>query len=206
MKSIVLTIFFALNIAFAIGQNTQFGLQGGLNYNFSGDLTDLNTIGNAGDDIIHGVNKSVGYHGGLWGKVNFTDLFLKGELLYTQYKTDFGGTPAYSLTTEKLDIPLVLGAKVLGPVYIFAGPDFQYILQEDFSLQNSDIRYDDFTMGLHVGAGVDFGVVSLDVRWDKGLSGSESQIVNSEFVNENFTLDNRQNQIVVSLNISLSGK
>jgi len=206
MKKIVLTIVVVLNFAFAIGQNTQWGVKGGLNYNFSGDLTDLNTLENAADDIVHGVNKSVGYHGGLWAKVNFTDLFLKGELLYTQNNTDFGGTPAYSLTTEKLDIPIVLGAKVLGPVYIFAGPDFQYILQEDFSLQNSDITYDDFTMGLHVGAGVDFGVISMDVRWDKGLSGSESQIVNSEFVHENFTLDNRQNQIVVSLNISLSGK
>jgi hypothetical protein len=38
------------------------------------------------------------------------------------------------MTTKKIDVPIVVGMKVFGPVYIFAGPDFQYIMDEDFSL------------------------------------------------------------------------
>jgi len=203
MRKLILTMVLATSMITLSAQNLQYGIQGGLNYNFSGDLNELQTLG---DDIVHGAEKSVGYHGGLWLKMNYTDIFLKGEVLYTQYKTEFDGTPAYTMTTKKIDVPIVVGMKVFGPVYIFAGPDFQYIMDEDFSLSDTDVTYDDFTLGLHLGAGVEFGKVSFDVRWDKGLSGSDSEIVNSESVTENFTLDNRPNQIVFSLNVDLSKK
>ncbi|MCC7521136.1 MAG: PorT family protein [Flavobacteriaceae bacterium] len=201
MKKAILTLAIISSSLMAMAQNTQYGLQGGLNYNFSGDLNELQTVG---DNIIHGAQSSIGYHGGLWLKMNYTDIFLKGEVLYTQYKTEFENDEA--MTTKKIDVPIVVGMKILGPVYVFAGPDFQYVLAEDFSLDNTDVEFDDFTLGLHLGAGVEFGKVSFDVRWDKGLSGSDSEIVNSEFVAENFTLDNRPNQIVFSLNIDLSKK
>jgi hypothetical protein len=60
-------------------------------------------------------------------------------------------------------------------------------------------------MGLHLGAGVEFGRVALDVRWDKGLTGSKSEILNSSVITDNFTLDNRPNQLVFSLHYTLSG-
>lgn len=183
-------------------QKSEFGIQAGLNYNFSGDLTE---IGVAADDLIHGADSKTGFHGGIWYKLNYADMFLKGELLYTQFENSFSNTPEYTLTTKKIDIPIVLGMKVFGPIYVFAGPDFQYILDEDFSLSNTHVTYDDFTMGLHIGVGVEFKRISFDVRWDKGLSGSDSSFVNSDFIANNATLDNRPNQLVFSLNYSLTG-
>lgn len=200
MRKTILTVVLSLSVLFVMAQDLKFGIQGGLNYNFSGDLKDLNELGTAADDILHGAENNVGYHGGVWLKADFQDVFLKGELLYTQYKTDFDGN--YNIKTQKLDIPVVLGAKILGPVYVFAGPDFQYILDENFSVDNSDVKFDDFTLGLHLGAGLDFGKVSFDVRWDKGLSGSDSEIVTD--LSNHFTLDNRPNQLLFSLNLSLT--
>lgn len=186
-------------------QNSEFGVQAGLNYNFSGDLTELAEIGDAADDLIHGAESKTGFHGGIWYKLNYSDIFLKGELLYTQFENTFDATPAYTLTTKKIDIPIVVGMKVFGPVYVFAGPDFQYILDEDFSLSNTEVTYDDFTMGLHIGVGLEFKRISFDLRWDKGLSGDESVISSSSLIADNFTLDNRPNQLVFSLNYSLTG-
>jgi len=185
-------------------QKLEFGLQAGVNYNFSGDLIELNVLDTSVDDLYHNAKSVTGYHGGVWARLNFSDIFIKSELLYTKYENEFTGVNNYSLITKKIDIPIVLGMRILGPLYVFAGPDFQYILAEDFSVTNTDVTYDDFTTGLHLGVGVEFDRVALDIRWEKGLAESEVSIINSEFVNENFTLDNRPNQLVLSLHYTLT--
>jgi hypothetical protein len=195
----LLLILAIITTTFSFAQNSQFGIKAGINYNFSGDLTDLGEITDAADDVIHGADSKTGYHAGIWYKLNYSDLFLKGELLYTQFENTYGGTPSYTMTTKKIDVPVLVGMKVFGPVYIFGGPDFQYIMDEDFSLSTTEVTTDDFTLGLHVGVGLEFKRISFDLRWDKALSSN-----NLEFVNENFTLDNRPNQLMFSLNYSFS--
>jgi len=185
-------------------QKLEFGLQAGVNYNFSGDLKELNVLDTSVDDIYHGAKSVTGYHGGVWARLNFSDIFLKSELLYTKYENDFSGPFNYNLTTKKIDMPIVLGMRILGPLYVFAGPDFQYILAADFSVANTDVTYDDFTTGLHLGFGLEFDRFALDLRWEKGLAESDASIINSDIINENFTLDNRPNQLVLSLHYTLT--
>lgn len=200
-------LFLLLVIAFVgnmYAQNLQFGIQGGVNYNFSGDLKELNVLETSVDDIYHSAKSVTGYHGGVWAKLNLSEFFIKSELLYSKIENEFSGISTYTLTTKKIDIPVVLGMKILGPLYVFAGPDFQYILAEDFSVANTEVTYDDFTTGLHIGVGIEFDRLALDLRWEKGLTESDASIINSEFVNENFTLDNRPNQLVLSLHYTLT--
>jgi len=204
MRKILFILLVTLSVS-VNAQKSEFGIQAGINYNFSGNLTEISEIGEAADDLIHGAESKTGFHAGVYYKLNYSDLFLKGELLYTQFENSFDMTPVYTMTTKKIDVPIVVGMKVFGPVYIFAGPDFQYILDEDFSLSNTEVTYDDFTVGLHLGVGLEFKRISFDLRWDKGLSGSESELVNSNFINENATLDNRPNQLVFSINYALTG-
>lgn len=203
MKNLFLLLAFALvNNIYA--QNLQFGIQGGVNYNFSGDLKELNVLETSVDDIYHSAKSVTGYHGGFWAKLNLSEFFIKSELLYTKFENEFTGISTYTLTTKKVDIPVVFGMKILGPLYVFAGPDFQYILAEDFSVANTEVTYDDFTTGLHLGVGVEFDRLALDLRWEKGLAESDASIINSDIVNENFTLDNRPNQLVLSLHYTLT--
>jgi len=200
-------LFFLLVFVFIgnlYAQNLQFGIQGGVNYNFSGDLNELNVLETPVDDIYHNAKSVAGYHGGVWAKLNFSDIFIKSELLYTKFENEFVVIDTENLITKKIDIPIVLGIKVLGPLYVFAGPDFQYILSEDFSVGNTEVTYDDFSTGLHLGVGLELDRIALDLRWDKGLSESDASIINSEFVNENFSLDNRPNQLVLSLHYTLT--
>jgi hypothetical protein len=200
MKKLLFIIVLATSFLLQ-AQDSQFGIKAGLNYNFSGDLTDLNELENTTDDVVHGADSKAGFHGGLWYQLNYSDLFIKGELLYTQYENTFSG---YALTTKSIDVPVVVGMKILGPLYIFAGPDFQYILAEDFSLANSEVTSDDFTMGLHLGIGVEFKRLSFDARWEKGLTGDDLDIINSDSVTDRFTLDNRPNQLLFSIQYSLT--
>ncbi len=204
MKNLFFILLSISIIGTSFAQKLEFGLQGGVNYNFSGDLKELNILDSSVDDIYHSAKSVAGYHGGVWARLNFSDIFLKSELLYTKYENDFTGISTYTLSTKKIDIPIVLGMRIVGPLYVFAGPDFQYILAEDFSVANTEVTYDDFTTGLHLGVGVEFDRIALDLRWEKGLGDSEASIINSEFVSENFTLDNRPNQLVLSLHYTLT--
>ncbi len=198
MKKLLLILVISTT-SFSYAQGSQFGIKAGVNYNFSGDLTNLNELNDAADDVIHGAESKTGFHAGVWYKLNYSDLFLKGELLYTQFENTYTGTPNYSMVTKKIDVPVLVGMKVFGPVYVFGGPDFQYIMDEDFSLRTAEITANDFTLGLHLGFGLEFKRLSLDLRWDKALSNNSL-----EFVNENFTLDNRPNQLMFGINYSFS--
>jgi hypothetical protein len=188
---IILVIFSAINLN---AQDVKLGIKGGMNYNFSGDLHDIVL-----SESYTAENK-VGYHGGLILQFDFQDLFLRTEGVYTQYETDYG---LYTVSSEKVDVPILLGTKFIGPIYLFAGPDFQYIMEEDFSMQNTDVAYDDFTIGLNVGIGLDLGKLDLELKWDKALSGDESHILESQ---EIFSYDTRPNQLVFSLTYCLTSK
>ncbi len=184
-------ILFIIAIASTFALHAQFGIEAGVNYNFSGDLSEITE---STSDILHGAKSKTGFHGGIWYKYSLIGFFIKGELLYTQYENTYGND--YSMLTKKIDLPVVLGMDILGPLYIFAGPDFQYILNNEFSYDDDDeeVDYNGITMGLHLGVGVQVKRLSLDIRWEKALSSNTF-----EFVDDNFTLDARPNQFIFTL-------
>lgn len=207
MKNLLNIFAFFIVLTPAIAQDFNYGIKGGTNYNFSGDLKELNVLNVETDDVLHKAKSIQGYHGGLWLKLG-SDTFVKAEVVYTHFESEFSEPPIYTITTNKIDVPIVVGLKVLGPLYVFAGPDFQYILNEEFQqddISKSSEIYKNFTTGMHLGIGVEFGSVSLDLRWDKGLTENNIDIANDEIDDYNFTIDNRPNQLVLSLNIALSG-
>ncbi len=195
-------VFIISGIFLSQAQSFHYGIQGGTNYNFIDDL--IQHIQNdTPEELVHKAKSIQGYHGGAWIKYG-EDTFVKTGLIYSKFKNEFeNNTDPYSLIQQKIDIPFVVGIHIAGPLYIFAGPDFQYIIDEDFSIANSDIDYDSFTTGVHLGTGVKLGRFAVDLRWDRGLKSNESLFTNSEFVHTHFTLDNRPNQLLLSLHIEL---
>lgn len=199
MKTFFLILIF-WSVTVLTAQNFNFGIKGGVNYNFSGDLTDKNELLNTGDDAIHGAKNSLGYHGGIFLKYSISDFFLRTEANFTQYKTEYSvSSNPITLTSQKVDIPLVLGTKVFSKLYVFVGPDFQYQLSEDFSLENTELHYQDFTWGLHAGVGLQLDNFLVEVCWDKPLSDNEINILNSISSTDYYTVDQRPNQLLLSI-------
>ena len=202
MKKSILSIIAIMLMISVNAQTFQFGLKGGVNYNFSGDLKNYNEITESATDIISGAKNKVGYHGGLWLKFQPNDLFIRTEAVYSQYETEYETEYDNStmFTVETIDIPLHIGTKLIGPLYLFAGPDFMYILDNDFSLEDyKDIQYDEFTFGLNIGVGVTLGKLSAELKWDKAFTGNEAIISDDNILTNNFQTDNRPNQLVFSL-------
>lgn len=197
MKKVLLVLFFALGCYQVT--NAQFGIKGGINYNNNGDATFSST----GNDVINGAESRSGFHAGILYKINLpVGFYLKPELVYTQVKSEYVYENAKTdYDFKKLDVPVLLGKKVLGFAHAFIGPSFQYIIDDNFSFSDvSSDDFDKFSVGMQLGFGVEFGKFGADVRWERGLSESEARFVDN---NTNITIDNRTNQIIFGVYLFL---
>lgn len=205
MKKIIATSVLVLSLIFTAHAQLDMGLKAGLNYDFSGDIKDLGTnIQSTTDDILHGADSKMGYHMGIWFKIEFLNLFLRPELVYTQTEKNYDIASLATIKTKKVDIPVVLGTKIVGPLYVFGGPSFQYVLANDFSIKTSEVSTDDFTVGLNLGTGVTIGKLGMEVRWEKGITQDEKAKIITNLSTQNFQIDNRPNQLIFSLNYQLN--
>lgn len=195
MKKIVLVTAAVLSGFFGLAQTgSGFGIKGGVNYAGNGDFF------NSAENIIQSPDRNVGYHFGLFGKLG-NKVYLRPELVYTSTTSGYNEG---DLKLNKLDLPVLLGLKIIGPLNIFAGPAFQYILNSKFDGVSIDTIENDFTVGLNIGAGVSFGKIGLDVRYERGLSENELNFVNSNITNLNGDrVDTRPDQIILSLSLKL---
>jgi len=202
-KKILLIAFALLAIQFGYSQ-ISYGIKGGVNYNFSGKLTELSTVtNNIGPDILHGAKNKAGFHVGFWLKTKFIlGISIRPELVYTQLKTGYNISQGVNLTTQKLDLPILLDTKIIGPLHFFIGPSIQYILNSKFNSSDiKNINGDDFTIGMQLGTGVQLGNLGFDVRWEKGIKNKLTATNITKLTN--LKVDNRPNQIIFSASIKL---
>ncbi|MGB5497823.1 MAG: porin family protein [Maribacter sp.] len=204
MKKTILLAALALVSLTAFAQSDSgFGIKAGLNYNQNGDLS-FQQVQSAGEDLIAGSDGKVGYHVGFFGKLDFPKIYIRPELIYTKTKSSYdvdGGTNDYDIS--KLDIPVLLGYKIIGPLHIFAGPAFQYTLNNDLEDVELDDVKNDFTIGAHFGIGVNLGNIGLDVRYERGFSENEAEIIGDNIADISGRVDSRPSQIIFGLSLKL---
>ena len=188
----MLLAFFFISAASFAQQSTGFGIKAGLNYNANGDY--FESIGaNAKNP-----DRNVGYHFGFFGKIG-NEIYFKPELMYTSTKSDYDND---SFKMQKLDAPLLVGVKVLGPISVFGGPAFQYILDTEFNGININDVKNDFTVGLNFGIGLNFNKVGIDLRYERGFSDNEATFLGNNDIGVS-RIDTRPNQLILSLSLLL---
>jgi len=195
-----LTLTLCSTLSYA--QSIDWGAKAGVNYNFGGDLSEItSSVGDSFENAVTGADNKAGYHLGLWTKIDVLGLYVRPELVYTQLNNTYGdnivnGRNEADFSTKKLDIPLLIGAKIAGPLHISAGPSFQYILDSDFDVNDvENLETNDFSVGLQIGAGIELGKLGFDIRWEKGFSND----ADGRFLTTDFNVDNRPNQIIFGL-------
>ncbi len=201
-KTLLIAVCALMSIAAFAQKDSGFGIKAGLNYNKNGDL--IGAVGDAATNIVEGSEGKVGFHVGVFGKLNFSKLYLKPELVYTKTSSSYdvdGTSTDYDIS--KLDLPVLLGLKVIGPVHVFAGPAFQYTLQNDLDgLSVNDVE-SDFTVGLHLGVGVNLGNIGIDVRYERGFSENEANFIGNNVTDITGRVDARPEQIIFGVSLKL---
>ncbi|WP_242135548.1 outer membrane beta-barrel protein [Aestuariivivens marinum] len=195
MNRLILTPL--LTMLFVTGINAQtssgFGFKGGLNYNANGKYFESISENAKNPD------RNIGYHLGIFGKIG-SKVYFKPELVYTSTKSDYDND---TFKMEKIDAPLLVGVKVLGPVSVFGGPAFQYILDTEYDgISINDIE-NDFTLGLNFGIGLNFKRMGLDLRYERGFSDNEAKFFLNNISSNPDRLDTRPDQLILSLSFIL---
>lgn len=171
-----------------------FGIKAGLNYNGNGDYF------NSAEQAFENPDKNAGFHVGFYGKIG-NRIYLRPELVYTSTTSDYDEG---DLKIQKLDVPVLLGAKVIGPLHIFAGPSFQYILNTKFDGITFDDIENDFSVGLNIGAGVNLGKFGIDLRYERGFTENEVNFINANITNLNGDrVDTRPDQLILSFSLKI---
>ncbi|TPV33894.1 PorT family protein [Paucihalobacter ruber] len=194
MKKLFLTTcFITLFGLVGMSQNgSGFGIKGGLNYNGNGDY--FNSI----STNFENPDNTFGYHLGIFGKIG-NKVYLRPELVYTKTKSDYNSG---TFDMSKLDAPILVGLKIIGPLHVFAGPSFQYILDTEFEGVTIDNIENDFSIGLNFGIGVNFNSFGIDLRYERGFSENEGTFLDNN-LGVGGRLDTRPEQLILSLSIKL---
>ena len=197
-------LFIGLLITSALSlqaQTAEFGLKGGLNYGATGDYESAQE---GAEDFTSSFEKGenkTGFHAGLFAEFEVLGIFLRPELMYTELNTEYSN---FDYKLQKIDAPVLVGLNVLGPLNIKAGPSFQYILNNE--LENSAFSIgeveNEISVGYQLGAGLDLGKLEFDVRYEGAFSENTAFGLN-EMASENFSIDSRPSQWILSLSYSL---
>lgn len=198
MKNLKTAIFFAsLVMLTCFGLFAQagsgFGLKAGFNYGGNGDYFESIS------DNVQNPEANIGYHIGIFGKIG-NQLYLRPELMYTKTNSEYSSG---DFDMSKIDLPVLVGIKVIGPLSVFAGPSFQYILNSEFDGIDIDDIENDFSVGLHFGIGVNFNNIGLDLRYERGFSENEATFLANNNVVSNDRIDVRPEQLILSLSIKI---
>lgn len=190
---LVLFIFALCFSAASYGQvGSSYGLKGGLNYNSNGDLF------NAIEDAVENPEKNMGFHIGVYGKFG-NRLYIRPELVYTNTKSKYDSG---EFKLQKIDAPVLAGIKIIGPLHIFLGPSFQYILQSKFEGVSPDDIDEKFSVGLNFGVGVNLGRIGIDLRYERGFSSNEITFIGNNGIDVS-KLESRPEQLILSLSVAL---
>lgn len=151
------------------------GIKGGLNYSLGGYghelLGENQEIGQRYD-----AQSEFGFQGGVFAQANLGRLFLRPEITYSSLKTSYD-FPLASTEHEvtKIDIPVLLGYNVIGPLDLYAGPVYSNIRTSEITLDpNGETGrvVVQGTPGVNLQAGLkfDLGRFELDFRYERTLT------------------------------------
>ncbi len=201
MKNVfVFLILFSSFSVFSQENRITFGVKAGLNYGDNGKI-EVADITNSGNNILsERADDRVGYHIGVFLRGKLTDnIYIKPELQYTVNNSSYdisGSSLDYDI--KKLDLPILVGISVLGPIHVFGGPALQFIVDNDLEdVRLGDVK-NEFTVGMQFGAGIQLGKLNADIRYERGLSKNRA-----ESIDPGIRVDSRPNQFILGLALDL---
>lgn len=193
MKNIIILIFVFLMAGSLSAQDFSIGPKFGVsqaNIEVNGDGF------KAGDD-------KMGYHVGMFVRMGGASIFVQPEFLYTStggFIIDENNNATIETTINRLDIPMMVGFKVLRFFRFQAGPIASILLDQSFGedpiAATQNIDYRSSTIGYQAGIGLDLGNLILDAKYESSLGKIAGSVAG-------FETDQRQTQLVVSAGFRL---
>jgi hypothetical protein len=209
MRILILLFLIPSSSIFAQGN---LGVNFGLNDDNFGSIENIKT---KIDDYDLDLKNSTGFQLGLFTEIDLITFYIRPEinLIFSKSKNGTAFTSAnnniliesiniaeHTYKSTDVQVPIIFGYKVLGPISIFAGPTFKYNLSNSSNFDLEEIE-DKYNLSLLLGTRVKIKSVSLGLRYERGLNNDELLIIKANGIDiDNANIDTTTNKL--SLNIS----
>ena len=211
MRILILLFLIPSSSIFAQGN---LGVNFGLNDDNFGSIENIKT---KIDDYDLDLKNSTGFQLGLFTEIDLITFYIRPEinLIFSKSKNGTAFTSANNNTnilsesiniaehtykSTDIQVPIIFGYKVIGPISIFAGPTFKYNLSNSSNFDLEEIE-DKYNLSLLLGTRVKVKSFSVGLRYERGLNNNELLIINANGIDiDNANIDTTTNKL--SLNIS----
>ena len=207
----IFILFFLITSSSLIAQGN-LGVNFGLNDDNFGSIENIKT---KIDDYDLDLKNSTGFQLGLFSEIDLITFYIRPEinLIFSKSKNGTAFTSAnnnnlietiniaeHTYKSTDVQVPIIFGYKVLGPISIFAGPTFKYNLSNSSNFDLEEIE-DKYNLSLLLGTRVKVKSFSLGLRYERGLNNNELLIINANGIDiDNANIDTTTNKL--SLNLS----
>ncbi|MCL1667395.1 PorT family protein [Elizabethkingia ursingii] len=175
----------------------------------------FNTSSSRWSDIKDTANRAVsnpkdvaGFNVGLSAKIKLpiVSLFVMPEIYYTNFKSKAtyvdpvdGSNVELSAKSNRLDIPVMVGFDVIGPLSVFTGPVFSTNLSSNDTFQNfKEDTSKNFSVGYQFGANVKISKLIVNARYEGSFSKDQRKFINN-VTGSGVNYDNRPSLFMIGL-------
>lgn len=199
-------LFFLLIFSSSLYAQGNLGFQFGLNDDNFGSIENFKS---KIDNYDLNLKNSTGFHFGFFTEIDLITFYIRPELnlIFSKsknaaaYSSDEGINIAeHKYKSSEIQLPVIFGYKIFGPISVFGGPSFKYNLSNSSNFNLDEIK-DKYTLSLLLGTRFKIRSISVGLRYERGLNDNEVSIINANGIGLNeANVDLTTNKL--SLNIS----
>lgn len=199
-------LFFLLIFSSSLYAQGNLGFQFGLNDDNFGSIENFRS---KIDNYDLNLKNSTGFHFGFFTEIDLITFYIRPELnlIFSKsknaaaYSSDEGINIAeHKFRSSEIQLPIIFGYKIFGPISVFGGPSFKYNLSSSSNFNLDEIK-DKYTLSLLLGTRFKIRSISVGLRYERGLNNNEVLIINANGVDlDEANVDLTTNKL--SLNIS----
>ena len=199
-------LYFEIIFSSILYAQCNIGFQFGLNDDNFGSIENFRS---KIDNYDLNLKNSTGFHFGFFTEIDLITFYIRPELnlIFSKsknaaaYSSDEGINIAeHKFRSSEIQLPIIFGYKIFGPISVFGGPSFKYNLSNSSNFNLDEIK-DKYTLSLLLGTRFKIRSISVGLRYERGLNNNEVLIINANGVDlDEANVDLTTNKL--SLNIS----
>ena len=209
MKNHTIILFLLLNTTLYSQGNL--GINFGLNDDSFGSIENISsTIDNYDLDL----KNATGFQFGVYTEIDLITFYIRPELNFIFSKANQGSALLtgnatedilkHNLKSSEIQVPIIFGYNILGPLSIFGGPSFKYNLKTSSDIFNLEDIKDKYILSLLLGTRIKMRSLGIDLRYERGLNNGELKIINDNGLNiPNGNIDSTTNRFSILLSYDL---
>ena len=187
------------------------GINLGLNDDSFGSIENIqNTIDNYDLDL----KNATGFQIGIYTEIDLITFYVRPELNFIFSKSNQGSTILsgnlsedvlkHNFKSSEIQIPIIFGYNIFGPISVFGGPSFKYNLKTSSDAFDLEDIKDKYKLSLLIGSRVKIKSIGIDLRYERGLNSGEIKIINANGINiPNGNIDSTNNRFSILLSYDL---